>query len=210
MTDPIPGIYAALESGLAIGVTGLVYRTDWTVHIFFPDGTYRYDWPDQGLVGDFSVDRAKNASFWGRWQSNDDAVAIERPGASLRFTAEDGAIVDEGGIRFERLPDERAVDLTGLWLREASASDTPRIAFADGRFETAGGLLGLIAQPNFVADPGPHQGRSLFEWPDGGGSYELAPYTLILRRDDGAALHMLALAAQDRMRLGYTWFLRQR
>jgi hypothetical protein len=60
--------------------------------------------------------------------------------------------------------------------------------------------------PHFVADWGPHHGRSLFEWPDGGGTYERGPYTLVLRRDDGAVLHMLALAGPDRMRLGCTWF----
>jgi hypothetical protein len=94
-------------------------------------------------------------------------------------------------------------------LREASASDKPRIAFLDGRrFQTVGGLLGLIAEPHFVADWGPLEGISLFQWPDGGGVYERAPYTLILRRDDGAVLHMLALASPNRTRLGYTWFNR--
>ncbi len=99
--------------------------------------------------------------------------------------------------------------MTGLWLREASASDKPRITFLEGnRFETEGGLLGLIADPTFVADWGPLRGRSLFEWPDGGGAYARAPCTLILRRDDGAVVHMLALASANRMRLGYTWFAR--
>jgi hypothetical protein len=211
MAVHVPGIYAALESGIAIGVAGLVYRTDLAVHILFPDGAYRYDWPDQGLLGDFSHDRAKYASFWGRWQSEGSVVEIERPDASLRFAVESDAIVDESGMRFVRLPDEDGIDLTGLWLREASASDKPRITFLGGeRFETSGGLLGLIAEPHFVADAGPFQGRSLFEWPDGGGTYERAPCTLILRRDDGAAVHMLALVSPSRMRLGYTWFTRQR
>jgi hypothetical protein len=137
-------------------------------------------------------------------------VQIERPGGTLRFTVEPGAIVDEGGNRFARLPgDEDDIDLTGLWLREASVSDKPRIAFLAGdRFETSGGLLGLIAEPHFVADWGPFHGRSLFEWPDGVGTYERGLHTLILRRDDGAVVHMLALASQDRMRLGYTSFAR--
>lgn len=206
----VPGIYAALQSGLAIGVAGLVYRTDWTVHILFPDGAYRYDWPDQGLIGDFGADRAKYASFWGRWRSEGAALEIERPGAVLAFTAEEDGIVDEDGNRFARLPDgPDDIDLTGLWLREASASDTPRITFLEGgRFEMSGGLLGLIADPHFVFDWGPHQGRTLFQWPDGGGTYERGPYTLVLRRDDGAGLHMLALASPNRMRLGYTWFAR--
>ena len=207
MTAHVPGIYAALESGLAVGVAGLVYRTDWTVHILLPDGTYRYDWPAQGLVGDFAHDRAKEASFWGHWQSDGSTIRIERPDASLTFAAEADAIVDQDGNRFARLPDQDDVDLTGLWLREASASDRPRITFLEGgRFQTEGGLLGLIAEPHFVADCGPLQGRSLFEWADGGGAYERAPCTLILRRDDGAVLHMLALASANRMRLGYTWF----
>ncbi len=207
MADNVAGIYAALESGLAIGVAGLVYRTDWTVHILFPDGTYRYDWPDQGLVGDFTVDREKNASFWGRWESDGSTVRIERPDASLTFAVEPEAVVAQNGARFARLPDEDGVDLTGLWLREASASDRPRITFLDGgRFVTEGGLLGLIASPHFVADWGPLQGRSLFEWPDSGGTYERGLHTLILRRDDGAVLHLLALVSPTRMRLGYTWF----
>ena len=207
MADLVPGIYAALQSGLAIGVPGLVYRTDLAVHILFPDGAYRYDWPDQGLIGDFNYDRAKNASFWGRWRGDGSTVEIERPDASLRFAVESDAIVDENGARFVHLPDEDGTDLTGLWLREASASDKPRITFLEGeRFEIAGGLLGLIAEPHFVADAGPLQGRSLFEWPDGGGTYERDSCTLILRRDDGAVLHMLALASPNRMRLGYTWF----
>jgi hypothetical protein len=207
MADHVPGIYGALQSGLAIGVAGLVYRSDWSVHLLFPDHAYRYDWPDQGLAGDFGHDRERYASFWGRWESDGTTIAIERPDASLRFTAEPDAIVDGDGTRYARLPDWPDVDLTGLWLREASASDKPRVTFLEGRrFETAGGLLGLIAEPHFVADWGPHQGRSLFEWPDGGGTYELGPYTLVLRRDDGAVLHMLALTGQDRMRLGCTWF----
>jgi hypothetical protein len=210
MADDIPGIYVAFQSGLAIGVAGLVNRTERQAHILFPGGAYRYDWPDQGLVGDFSHDQAKYASFWGRWEADGATVTIARPDATLVFTAEPDALVDEGGNRYPRLSEEN-VDLTGVWLREASASSAPRIAFlADDRFETAGGLLGLIAEPHFVADPGPHQGRSPFEWPDGGGTYERGPYTLILRRDDGAVLHMLALASPDRMRLGYTWFARER
>lgn len=203
----VAGIYAALETGFAIGVGGLVHRTDWTVHILFPDGTYRYDWPDQGLVGDFTHDRGKYASFWGRWLADGATVTVERPDAVLGFTAEPEALVDAGGTRFARLPDEDGVDLTGTWLREASASDRPRIGFLDGaRFATEGGLLGLIAEPHYVADWGPHAGRSLFEWPDGGGTYQRAPSTLVLRRDDGAVLHMLALASATRMRLGGTWF----
>lgn len=205
----IPGIYAALESGLAIGVGGLVYRTDCAVHILCPDGTYRYDWPDQGLVGDFAHDREKYASFWGTWRSDGATVEIERPDATLRFAAEADALVAPDGTRFARLPERDEVDLTGLWPREASASDRPRIVFGEeSRFATEGGLLGLIAEPHFVADWGPHQGRSLFEWPDGGGTYERAPYTLILRRDDGAVLHLLALVSQNRTRFGYTWFNR--
>lgn len=205
----VPGIYAALETGFAIGVGGLVYRTDLAVHILFPNGSYRYDWPDQGLVGDFTVDREKYASFWGHWQSDGATVEVARPDAALRFTAETDAIVALDGTRFARLPDSDEVDLTGLWLREASASDKPRITFREGsRFETEGGLLGLIADPTFVADWGPQQGRSLFQWPDGGGTYERGLYTLILRRDDGAVLHLLALVSDNRMRLGYTWFNR--
>src|SRR6187399_2059911 len=111
MADLVPGIYAALQSGLAIGVPGLVYRTDLAVHILFPDGAYRYDWPDQGLIGDFSHDRAKYASFWGRWQGEGAVVEIERPDASLRFAVEPDAIVDESGTRFARLPDEDRIDL---------------------------------------------------------------------------------------------------
>jgi hypothetical protein len=206
----VPGIYAALETGLAIGVTGLVYRADWAAHILFPDGSYRYDWPDQGLVGDFGHDREKYASFWGTWQSDGSAVDIARPDAALRFAAEADAIVAPDGTRFARLPESDEVDLTGLWLREASASDKPRITFREGsRFETEGGLLGLIAEPHFVADWGPLEGRSLFEWPDGGGIYERGLHTLILRRDDGPVVHLLALASPTRMRLGYTWFTRQ-
>jgi hypothetical protein len=120
------------------------------------------------------------------------------------------AIVAPDGTRFARLPDSDEVDLTGLWLREASASDKPRITFLEGgRFETEGGLLGLIADPTFVADWGLQHGRSLFQWPDGGGTYERGLYTLILRRDDGAVLHILALASENRTRLGYTWFNRR-
>jgi hypothetical protein len=210
MAVDVSGIYAALQSGLGIGVAGLVYRTDQAVHILFPDGAYRYDWPDQGLIGDFSHDRARNASFWGRWQAEGATVAIERSGSVFRFAAEPDAIVDESGAPFGRLPNADDIDLTGLWLREASASDKPRLTFHGDRFETAGGLLGLIAEPHFVAGWGPLQGRSLFEWPDSGGTYERSPCTLILRRDDGAVLHMLALASPGRMRLGYTWFTRQR
>lgn len=203
----IPLVYAALETGFAVGVGGLVYRTDWAVHVLFPDGSYRYDWPDQGLIGDFAVDREKYASFWGHWRSDGATIEIARPDAVLSFTAEAEAIVAPDGTRFARLPERDEVDLTGLWLREASASDRPRITFCEGnRFETEGGLLGLIASPHFVADWGLHQGRSLFEWPDGGGAYERGPYTLILRRDDGAVLHLLALVSEKRMRLGYTWF----
>jgi len=208
MTDLVPGIFAALQSGLAIGVAGLVNRTDWAVHILFPGGAYRYDWPDQGLTGDFTVDQARNPSFWGAWQSDGATVTVERPGATLRFGVEDDALVDRDGTRFARLPETAAIDLPGLWLREASASDTPRITFTGDRFATEGGLLGLIAEPHFVADWGPLQGRSLFDWPDGGGEYERGPYTLILRRDDGAVVHMLLLASANRMRLGYTWFAR--
>jgi hypothetical protein len=205
----VPGIYAALETGLAVGVTGLVYRSDWAVHLLFPDGSYRYDWPDQGLVGDFAHDREKYASFWGTWQSDGSTVEIARPDAALRFAAEADALVATDGTRFARLPESDEVDLTGLWLREASASDKPRMTFLEGsRFETEGGLVGLIAEPHFVADWGPFQGRSLFEWPDGGGTYERMPYTLILRRKDGAVVLLLALVSENRMRLGYTWFTR--
>ena len=211
MAVHVPGIYAALQTGLAIGVAGLVYRTDQAVHILFPDGAYRYDWPDQGLIGDFTHDRAKNASFWGSWQAEGATVAIERSGSVFRFAAEPDAIVDESGTTFGRLPNADDIDLTGLWLREASASDKPRLTFRGGdRFETAGGLLGLIAEPHFVADWGPLHGRSLFEWPDSGGTYERGLHTLILRRDDGAVVHMLALVSPRRMRLGYTWFAPQR
>lgn len=210
MTVQVSGIYGALQSGLAIGVAGLVNRTDWAVHIFFADGSYRYDWPDQGLIGDFGHDRARNASFWGEWRSEGSELVVERPGAVLRYAVEPDAIIDGDGVRCGRLPIERnAVDLTGLWLREASASDKPRITFLDGaRFETEGGLLGLIAEPHFVADWGPHTGRSLFEWPDGGGRYDSAMYTMELTRDDGARVLMLALISPNRMRLGYTWFTR--
>lgn len=205
----VPGIYAALESGLTIGVTGLVYRTGWAVHVLLPDGSYRYDWPAQGLVGDFTHDRAKYPSFWGRWRSDGRVVAVDRPDTALRFSVEADAIVGPDGTRFGRLPDDDGIDLTGLWLREASASDKPRITFHPGsRFETAAGLLGLIAEPHFVADWGPFAGRSLFEWTDGGGTYQRLPYSLVLRRDDGAVLHMLALASPNRMLLGHTWFNR--
>jgi len=209
MAAHVQGIYAALQSGLAIGVAGLVNRTDLAVHIFWSDGSYRYDWPDKGLIGDFTHDRAKHPSFWGRWWTEGSELTIERTGAVLRFTVEDGAIVDAGGTRFESLPIRDELDLTGLWLREASASDKPRITFLEGkRFVTEGGLLGLIAEPQFVAEWGPHAGRSLFDWPDGGGRYDRGFCTLELTRDDGARLLMLSLASPNRMRLGYTWFTR--
>src|SRR5688500_20301896 len=106
MADDIPGIYVALQSGLAIGVAGLVNRTEWVVHILFPGGAYRHDWPAQGLVGDFGHDQAKEASSWGRWQADGATVTIERPDAALAFTAEPGAIIDESGNRYARLSEE--------------------------------------------------------------------------------------------------------
>jgi hypothetical protein len=209
MAVQVSRIYAALQSGLAIGVAGLVNRTELAVHLFFADGSYRYDWPDQGLIGDFSHDRAKSASFWGRWHSDGPDLVVERPGAVVRFTVEPDAIVDQAGQRFGSLPLHDDTDLTGLWLREASVSDKPRIVFLEGnRFATEGGLLGLIAEPHFVADWGPLAGRSLFEWPDGGGRYDRGFHTLELTRDDGARVLLLSLAAENRMRLGYTWFTR--
>lgn len=203
-------IYAALESGLAVGIGGLVYRADLTVHILFPDGSYRYDWPDQGLIGDFSEDRSRFASFWGVWRRDGGVVEIERPdGGPIRFAVEDDALVHPDGMRFARMTDQQsAASLTGTWRREASASAAPAIAFRDGsRFETAGGLLGLIAEPRFVTDYGAMAGRTLFQWPDSGGTYSLYPFTILLARDDGARVQLLRLPAGHRMRLAYTWFL---
>lgn len=206
----VSSIYAARETGLAIGVPGLVYRTEWAVHILFDDGLYRYDWPDQGLISDLAVDQRKNPSFWGRWESDGKRLAIAREGATFQFAVEGDAIVDGRGTRFARLPNQQdSVDLTGTWVRESSASATPRITFFSGdRFETRGGLMGLIASPEFVAHWGPYPPGSLFQWPDAAGRYGMESYTMALARDDGPILGMLALASPDRLRLGYTWFLR--
>lgn len=209
--DDASGIYAASETGFAIGVTGLVYRTDVAVHILFADGRYRYDWPDQGLTGDFGRDEERYPAFWGRWRRDGDRIDVERPQGALSFRVEPDAIVGDDGVRFMRLPDQQdGFDLNGVWLRESSASDRPRISFSpNGRFATEGGLLGLIAMPEFVADWGPYPPDSLFQWPDREGLYALDGYTLTLVRDDGAKLHMLALATgPDRARLGTTWFQR--
>lgn len=208
-TAPEAQVYAALESGLAIGVAGLVNRTDRAVHILFADGTYRYDWPDQGLIGDFAEDRSRYLSFWGVWRRDGAAIEIARPDAGpIRFLQDGDALVHPDGRRFERVTDQQsATSLIGTWHREASASAAPAIAFGEGnRFETAGGLLGLIAEPRFVLDPGPLAGRTLFQWPDAAGRYTLYPFTIVLERDDGARLSLLRWPAGRRMRLGYTWF----
>ncbi|UVO52352.1 hypothetical protein M0208_18235 [Sphingomonas sp. SUN019] len=209
--DDASGIYAASETGLAIAVQGLVYRTDMVVHILLADGRYRYDWPDQGLTGDSRHDEQKNPSFWGRWHRDGDRITVERPQGAIAFRYMQDSIIGEDGKPFLRLPDRQAdLRLIGTWTREASASDRPRITFSSGeRFATSGGLLGLIAMPDLVADWGPYPPDSLFQWPDGGGRWTLDGYTLTLQRDDGAGLNMLALAASaNRLRLGYTWFNR--
>jgi len=210
--DDASGIYAAAETGFATAVTGLVYRTDVAVHLLFADGRYRYDWPDQGLTGDFGRDQKRNPGSWGRWRRDGDRIEIERPQGVVSFRTEPDAIIDEGGKAFARLPDEQAgYNPVGVWTRESSAGGRPRIDFfSDERFATSGGLLGLIAMPEFVADWGPYPADSLFQWSDGGGRYSLDGYTLTLVRDDGPRLNMLALAGADRMRLGFTWFRRAR
>lgn len=208
-TAPEAQVYTALESGLAIGVAGLVNRTDWAVHILFGDGTYRYDWPDQGLIGDFTEDRSRYLGCWGVWRRDGAAIEIARPDTEpTRFLQEGDALVHPDGRRFEQVTDRQTVAaLSGLWHREASAGAAPAIMFREGnRFETAGGLLGLIAEPRFVLDFGTQAGRTLFQWPDTGGSYTLYPFTILLERDDGARLSLLRWPAGHRMRLGYTWF----
>jgi hypothetical protein len=209
--DDASGIYAASETGLGIAVPGLAYRTDLVVHILFADGRYRYDWPDQGLTGDSRRDEQKNPSFWGRWRRDGERIGVDRPQGAIAFRYVRDAIIGEDGESFIRLPDQQPdLQLIGTWAREASASDRPRITFSSGdRFATFGGLLGLIAMPDFVADWGPYPPDSLLQWPDSGGRYTLDGYTLTLFRDDGARLNMLALATSaDRMRLGFTWFNR--
>lgn len=204
-------VYAALESGLAIAVAGLVDGTDWAVHILFPDGSYRYGWPDQGLIGDFGDDRSRFPGCWGGWREEVEGVLVERAGgAQTRFTRDGQRLIDPSGSSFVRLRDDEPVaPLRGVWRPEASVSPGAAIVFSGTeRFETVGGLLGLIAEPRMVADWGSLGGRSLFQWPDSAGSYALEPFTLLLARDDGACINLLRLSGERRMRLGFTPFRR--
>ena len=102
------GVYAATETGFAFTVTGPAFRTETIVHILFPDGRYRFDWPGEGLDADLAADAHAYPHNWGTWARAGDGVEIERAGGRWFFLLEPDALVGDGGKRFTRLADASA------------------------------------------------------------------------------------------------------
>lgn len=175
----LQGLYVGLRLGPALAGTS---REDYMT--FFPDGTWMWRLPQEGLDG---LDRARAQrefpNFWGTYRVVGDRVL-------LRLNTGTGEMVarrDASG-RLE-IPNQSALfpvaRLNGLRLEGVYARERgnfPAIAFAaDGTFEDMGamGAVGLAA-PDMMS----------LDVPPGRGTYGIANNTLTLAYADGRRLRV--------------------
>jgi hypothetical protein len=160
--------------------------------VFFADGNFFNDLPDEGLAGfDHASSRAgPRAQSWGSWKIEGNAGQMQRPGE--RFATKI-AVLNAGQIKLDSDLYTRSTDVTGLRLDGAWTSyanpDAPElerlpvgarpvIHFSrDGRF-TDDGLFAAFIRSGSSAE------AVRFDAP-GAGSYRFSDFTLELHYTDG-------------------------
>src|SRR5713226_8276261 len=191
-TSPAPnrleGVYEGYKY-IYTTVLGAVQKKAVTNYFsFFPDGTVYWGLPETGLAG-FNMARACQGAleFCGTYQMNGDQVLI----ALNRGTYRQAGVRSPGGLLIENRPytllgdpaKAAAHGLDGVFVRADArpGEDLARrfIRFTlDGRFVDQGIVTTVTSRDISTGNP-------RFERAAGMGTYQLAPYTLILRYSDG-------------------------
>jgi hypothetical protein len=187
-SGPLDGIYSGYKFIYATVVCAVQRKAVNDYFSFFPDGSVFWGLPQTGLAG-FDMARAcqGKVEFCGTYQMNGDQLLISLNRGTYRQAGSRNAAglqIEDRQYTLEGDPSKSAAHvLDGVFVRADArpGEDLARhfIRFTrDGQFVDQGIVTSVVSADISTGSP-------RFERPAGAGTYRLAPYTLILRYQDG-------------------------
>lgn len=195
-----PAGFGEKTSGVYLGVgtsfrptlnTGLQISRGRRMIAVLPDGRWRSELPDQGLMISLAADQRAFPDRWGTWTTSGNQPTLQRMNETL--------VLDETWVR---LPLTDGLLFDGRFVREDTlgtwgTSQEPELVLRrDGTFEDRSGLLRMVGSlVNFDGIPAQVDAAAEERWlAPGAGRYEVRNFTFIFRYNDGRVRrHMMYL-----------------